>query len=104
MKGGCAGARLFGTIPSQSSWDKISLPRQSAASDSSDRIEPSQAGKPEEIRVRRVEDGIVFNGNGGDLSVGHEISRRAESLQRMENLFDLVRRRLENLGDRLRQP
>ncbi len=45
------------------------------------RIEPSQAGEPHEIRVVRVKSGVVLNSQRRNLCVRHQISCRAEILQ-----------------------
>src|SRR5579862_630999 len=77
---------------------------QPAACDAGDRIEPPQAGEPEEIRVGGVEDGIVLDGERGDLRVRHEIARRAERLQQPKDLFNLAEEGFQNPRDGLSQP
>jgi hypothetical protein len=77
---------------------------QPAASNAGNRVEPAQAGKPEKIRIRGVQDCVMQYGKGGDFGVRYQISRRANRLQKRQDLFNVIGRRFQDQGHGLRQP
>ncbi len=79
-------------------------PGQTAAADTSNGIEPAQTAEPQEVCVRSMQDGAVLKGEGRELGVSHEVSRRAKRLQQLEHLRHVIGPRLQNLHDRLCLP
>jgi hypothetical protein len=47
---------------------------------------------------------VMFQGEGRNLSVSHEISRGAERFQELKNLRDMIGSGFKNLNDGLRLP
>ena len=75
-----------------------------AAGDPGERIEPPQCRKPEKVGIGRVQDGIGFEDERGNLCVGHEIAGGAQRLEKGEHPFEVIGARFQYLNDRLRQP
>ena len=80
------------------------LPRLPRALSARDGVKPPQRWEPEEIRVRRVEDGFVLQRNGRDLGVCGEIPRRAEFPEQPQNVLDVPRARFLQDNRRLFHP
>ncbi len=58
----------------------------------------------DEIGVRCVQHGVVFDGQSRNLGVSHEVASGAEGLQQCEHLFDMIGTGIQPSDYRLRQP
>ena len=74
------------------------------AASAGDGVEPAQSREPHEVRVRRVQHGIVVQCQGGHLRVAHQVPRRAEGFQEFERLAKVVGARGDHLHRRLLEP
>ena len=66
------------------------MPACGCWSGAGERVQPSQTRKTDEIRVGRVHDGIVFEGNRGDLRVGHQVARGAQVHEQSKHALDVI--------------
>jgi hypothetical protein len=72
--------------------------------DPADRIEPSETGKSNEVRIGGVHYGIVFNSCCGNLSVRNQIATGPKAFQKCQGSLDVLSARHQELDRRLREP
>jgi len=100
---GAQKGKIFCLQPSARTFGGWRLSQRGVAC-SGEGIEPAQTREPDELAVGGVQDSAVFDSESGYLSVGHEVARSAEVLEKFEYLFYMIRPGLQHLHRSLPQP